>query len=178
MIKKTDISVTEFAIFLQLLPEQTRNYILNLEQDEFLKSIDLLPESIAPTGRILKFTLYDYLGKDDPSKDDRTDRSGTCISYLFSLDEGATIRLHEHSDNHKPTDAIEIYKAETPNITDHLGKPLSTTPCLFGEQHGIGKMPIHSLIYSQKADRNNTTKIDVNSPYPVQKQNTNTELDR
>lgn len=176
MIQSSDLSVTDFAIFLQLLPENVRNYIVDLPQDELLKSMDFLPETIAPTGRILKFTLYDYLGKDAPNNDGEKDLSGICASFLFSLDEGATVTVHEHKDTKSPTDAIEIYIPKTPDITDHLGKPLTTTPCLFGQTHGIGKMPIHSLVYTLKADRNNTKKINVPSPYPIKE--TTSELDR
>lgn len=167
MLSKEQLSDEILNIFIQSLDERTRQIISKKPLDEIRQSLDLLPESLAPTGRILKYTLYDNIGKTS-KKPSITD--GVCAGFLFALDEGATVSEHEHPDKHQPTDTIEIYISQRLGMVDHLGNRLTTTPCLLGQKHGIGSMHQYDLVKTLKADRNHTSNIRVPSPYPSEEQ--------
>lgn len=173
MIQKSDLSEKDLNAFIDAVSKTTQIDLSQLPLDTLLQSMDFLPENLAPTGGVLKYTLYDFIGKSCKQDDKRT---GVCAGFLFALKDGATINPHEHKDTGSPTDTIEVYKPLTPEMTDHLGNPLTTTPCLLGETHGIGPMGYGGLVQTLKSDRDHTINIGVPSPYP--KRETNKDLDR
>lgn len=163
MISPSDLTPLELSKLLNKLPTQIRSKFECQPLSTLLESMDFLPTTIAPTGKVLKLTIYDYIGKKNP---DRDLESGLCLAFLFTLEDNATIAKHEHQDTGKNTDTIEIYNPLTPGITDLSGQELTKKPCLLGESHGINPMPIHSLILTIKSDRENAEKLGIPSIHP------------
>ena len=134
--------------------------LLPENDDALIESMELLPDTISE-GRIIKITLYDFLGKED---DENLGRDGTSAGLLYVLDDGACVKRHLHDKN------METYVSiEKPLVMEEYNRPkvkekslekyndenieLGYNICQIYREHELGPLPKGTIIGTFKVDK-------------------------
>lgn len=133
------VSKEEIQQFILNLPDDVRNMLSDVE---ILDRIELLPPEIA-NGRILKMVIDDLLDKED----------GIQSGLLYALEDGASIKPHEHADTEDGN--METYIALNGNI-QMSNIQMSANICILGGKHWIKNMKKGDLIGTFKVRKDKT----------------------